>query len=135
MRCWVWRVHYNAGDGIEGVECGREASCLASKAVEQEVDGAQSPPSTSHMESAGYGFQEIEGVGGVVKKKAKRQVLIGAPVIIYPDERRQVKPNFEGYLTREAEGKVRCWCNWCQRIVPSRRDKGSSTPQPSTPNK
>lgn len=121
MRCWTWRTRYThylggigtgAGEGNEGVECGRGPSCLVAKAVEQEVDGDQ----VDHK-GAGYEFQEIEGVGGVVKRKAKQQVLVGATVKIYEDEKSKV-----AYLEREATGKVRSWCSWCERVVPGERD-------------
>lgn len=63
----------------------------------------------------GYHQQEIEGIGGVVKKKVKKKVKVGATVLEFDDERES-----KIYLQREATGQVRAWCGWCQRVVPAR---------------
>ena len=52
----------------------------------------------------GYLRQEIEGIGGVVKKKVKKKVRTGATVWEFDDERESGK-----YLQREASGLQRSW--------------------------
>ena len=71
-------------------------------------------PSTpmSH-DRPGYHSQEMEGIGGVVKKKVKKRVKVGATVWEFDDERETGR-----YLEREASGKLRSWCGWCDRVVP-----------------
>lgn len=68
-------------------------------------------------EKAGYWRQEIEGIGGVVKRKVKRRVRVGRAVREYEDER-----ECAGYLEREGRGEERSWCGWCWRVVPGLRD-------------
>lgn len=138
MRGWTWRTRYSTylggigtgiGEGNEGVHCGREEACLAAKELEKEIDcdadeltalrelertstpGREWAPGTSYM------TQEIEGIGGIVKKKVKKRVKVGAVVKEYEDER-----DHGCYLGREQEGAMRSWCHWCARIVPGRRD-------------
>lgn len=61
--------------------------------------------------------QEVEGIGGVVKKKMKTRMKVGAPVREWEDER-------EGgqLLGREISGRERSWCAWCDRVVPGQAD-------------
>lgn len=66
----------------------------------------------------GYLRQEIEGIGGVVKKKVKKKVRTGATVWEFDDERESGK-----YLEREASGVQRSWCGWCDRVVMGERDR------------
>lgn len=66
----------------------------------------------------GYLRQEIEGIGGVVKKKVKKKVRTGATVWEFDDERESGK-----YLQREASGLQRSWCGWCNRVVMGERDR------------
>jgi hypothetical protein len=66
----------------------------------------------------GYLRQEIEGIGGVVKKKVKKKVRTGATVWEFDDERESGK-----YLEREASGVQRSWCGWCNRVVMGERDR------------
>ena len=96
--------------------------------LETEPRSTNSPgPSVQDSESndrprdtPGYFQQEIEGIGGVVKKKVKKRVKVGATVSEFDDEREKGK-----YLVREASGQVRAWCGWCERIVPARgEDEG-----------
>lgn len=75
------------------------------------IDGHQ------HDDEPGYLRQEIVGIGGVVKRKVKKRVVVGACVEEYDDERETGK-----YLQREANGLERSWCGWCWRVVPSRKD-------------
>jgi len=78
-------------------------------------------PSTGSSSSAhmgpGYARHEIEGIGGVMKKKLVRMVKVGACVTEWEDERDQGK-----YLVREVEGGTRSWCGWCWRVIPGAKD-------------
>lgn len=132
IRAWTWRTRYShylggvgtgAGEGNEGVECGRGPSCLAAKIVEHEIDcdaeTLASIEGTDRWRGTSYHAQEIEGVGGVFKMKVKKQVRVGETVKIYVDERnRSIQ-----YLEREVGGKLRSWCSWCERVVPGEKDK------------
>ena len=138
MRCWTWRTRYSTylgglgagiGEGNEGVKCGRGDHCLAAKEVEEEIDsdGLESEQITKEFDTVsgagrpkkntGYMTQEIEGIGGVVKKKVKKRVKVGAVVKEYEDEREH-----GNYLRREQTNINRSWCYWCSRVVPSKRD-------------
>ena len=68
-------------------------------------------------DDAGYWSQEVEGIGGVVKKKMKTRMKVGAPVREWEDEREGGK-----LLGREISGKERSWCAWCDRVVPGKVD-------------
>jgi hypothetical protein len=65
----------------------------------------------------GYERHEIEGIGGVVKRKLVRMVRVGACVPEFADERTK-----HDVLGHEASGRVRSWCGWCWRVVPSNGD-------------
>lgn len=67
--------------------------------------------------SPGYNRQEVEGIGGVVKKKLVRMVRVGACVAEWDDEKEHGQ-----YMKREQEGKVRSWCGWCWRVIPGPGD-------------
>lgn len=67
--------------------------------------------------SPGYTRHEIEGIGGVVKKKLVRMIWVGACVTEWEDERDQGR-----YLVREVEGRTRSWCGWCWRVIPGAKD-------------
>jgi len=131
------------GDANRGVECGRGKECLAAREVEQEtdcdaedarVDSNNHTPSSSPGTSVigtpgsvhsshtlqlgpGYARHEIEGIGGVVKRKLVRMVKVGACVPEYESEKHAGK-----FLTREHEGLARSWCGWCWRIIPGDKD-------------
>lgn len=138
-RGWNWRARYSTylgvlgtgiGEGNEGVPCGRGRACLAAKVVEQELDcdtttlqQLEKEEEASGRSWAGGGFeiQEIEGVGGVVKRKIKKLVLLGKRVPEHEDERSQAVR----YLSREEDGDVRSWCSWCERVVPSKKDRSA----------
>ncbi|KAK3327451.1 hypothetical protein B0T19DRAFT_163585 [Cercophora scortea] len=62
----------------------------------------------------GYERHEIEGIGGVMKKKLVRMVKIGACVPEWPDEKE--------ILGREVRGLTRSWCGWCWRAIPGAKD-------------
>ena len=137
LRGWAWRTRYSAcggtgaglGEGNEGVECGRYGQCLAAKEVEREIecDADELAAQEVLMEKAGndgrklagssYMTHEIVGIGGKVKKKLKQEVLVGAIVKEYDDERTTGK-----FLRREQEGLSRSWCSWCARVVPGQKD-------------
>lgn len=138
MRCWTWRTRYSTylgglgtgiGEGNEGVSCGKGSLCLAAKEVEKEIDCdaqelANIRREEEQVESPGreyggtsYLTQEIEGIGGIVKKKVKKRVKVGAVVKEYEDEREH-----GNYLNREQKGINRSWCFWCSRVVLSQKD-------------
>jgi len=124
------------------VPCGRGGECVIAREVEQEIDcdaedareidnisrsvTPSSSPGSSHGGSngsergqmgPGYARHEIEGIGGVVKKKLVRMVKVGACVPEWGDEKEMGK-----FLVRECEGRARSWCGWCWRVVPGVKD-------------
>lgn len=139
VRGWSWRTRYShylggvgtgAGEGNEGVECGRGCSCLGARVVEHEtceqdlldtIERSQTPSSESPDRWRGtcYLTQEIEGIGGVLKVKHKKQVRVGECVKLYEDE----KEKSIQYLEREVKGELRSWCSWCDRVVLGQKDK------------
>ena len=146
-RVWTWRTRYSTylgglgtgiGEGNEGVKCGRGEYCLAAEDKELEIDcGGQAPshsnytiietplvntgeePGTKGDGKAGYLRQEIEGIGGVVRKKVKKRVKVGKTVTEHEDERERAD-----YLAREIQGKNRSWCGWCNRVILDQNDMG-----------
>ncbi len=130
------------GEGNRGVPCGRGGECVAAREVEQETDcdaedareidsnsravspssslgsnnGVGTPGSSGQM-GPGYARHEIEGIGGVVKKKLVRMVKVGACVPEWGDEKEMGK-----FLVREQDGRARSWCGWCWRVVPGVKD-------------
>jgi len=70
----------------------------------------------------GYEWHEIEGIGGVVKKKLLRMVKIGACVPEWEDERQKGE-----ILGREIRGRRRSWCGWCWRVIPGQKDYEMAT--------
>ncbi|KAJ5679665.1 hypothetical protein N7462_007909 [Penicillium macrosclerotiorum] len=135
------------GEGAQGVKCGRGEACLAAKEIELEVDceadegsgsdtssPGHSPAShTSHHhyhhelvssdshddEEPGYFRQEVIGLGGLMKHKSKKRVMVGACVVEYEDERETGR-----YLVREESGSHRAWCGWCSRVIPAKSEIG-----------
>ncbi|KAF5023017.1 hypothetical protein F66182_4936 [Fusarium sp. NRRL 66182] len=133
------------GEGDRGVVCGRDADCCAAKEVEHQVDCdaedardgnvAPSPQPTpadpidqlrlSHERTPspslgpGYLRHEIEGIGGVVKRKRVRMVRVGRCVPEWDAER---------ILSREVQGTRRSWCGWCSRVIPCEKDLSSEPP-------
>ncbi|KIW43265.1 uncharacterized protein PV06_04386 [Exophiala oligosperma] len=145
QRVWTWRSRYSThiggglgtglGVGNQGQKCGRGEDCLESSGkavcwVEIECsegkgcdDAEGSGPSRTGTpdyvnNKPGYLQQEIEGIGGVVKKKVKKRVKVGATVWEYEDERESGK-----YLERESQGIMRSWCGWCRRVCPGPEDR------------
>ncbi|RAQ99244.1 zinc finger fyve phd-type protein [Stemphylium lycopersici] len=140
VRGWSWRTRYShylggvgtgAGEGNEGVECGRGSACLGARVVEHEtceqdlldtIERSHTPSPKSPERWRGgtcYLTQEIEGIGGVLKVKHKKQVRVGECVKLYEDE----KEKSIQYLEREVKGDLRSWCSWCERVVIGKRDK------------
>lgn len=72
----------------------------------------------SPMLGPGYNRHEIEGIGGVVKRKRVRMVRVGACVPEWDDERGSGKR----ILGREVRGARRSWCGWCWRVIPGDKD-------------
>jgi hypothetical protein len=121
------------------VPCGRGGECVAAREVEQETDcdaedareidsnsraaSPSSSPGSSHGSIAGgqmgpgYARHEIEGIGGVMKKKLVKMVKVGACVPEWGDEKETDK-----FLVREVDGRARSWCGWCWRVVPGAKD-------------
>ncbi|RAL08095.1 uncharacterized protein BO97DRAFT_377224 [Aspergillus homomorphus CBS 101889] len=136
------------GEGCQGVKCGRGEQCLAANEIELEVEcevdeaSGGSPPDYSqyyehrhhasspsrhttieswdHREEdePGYFRQEIIGIGGRVKQKAKKRIVVGACVVEHEDERESGE-----YLTREEKGEHRSWCGWCWRVIPAKGEE------------
>lgn len=137
-RIWSWRTRYRThlgtvgsglGEGSEGVGCGKLEDCLAAHEVEKEIDCEAEEFTEMWRETAlisstgrtwqgtSYYAQEMEGIGGVVKRKVKHRVKVGAVVKEYDDEKESGK-----HLEREQSGALRAWCSWCSRIVLSKDD-------------
>ncbi|KAK3377890.1 hypothetical protein B0H63DRAFT_229184 [Podospora didyma] len=74
-------------------------------------------PSPTLLQGPGYERHEIEGIGGVVKRKLVRMVKIGACVPEWDDERAA-----GDIMGREVRGQVRSWCGWCWRVIPAKKD-------------
>ena len=139
-----------SGVGNQGQKCGRGDQCLddgANSISWVEIDcsegyGAEDGHEFEHLTTSrsgtpvldgggsglttnrpGYLQQEIEGIGGVVKKKVKKKVKVGATVWEYEDERKDPRK----YLEREATGKERSWCGWCGRVCLGEQDRLASS--------
>ncbi|KAL9100063.1 MAG: hypothetical protein Q9163_004521 [Psora crenata] len=144
-RVWTWRTRYTTylgglgtgiGEGNEGVKCARGANCAGGKEVEVEFEcptGSSSSGSESgedkdrdspfrENDEAGYWRQEIEGLGGVVKKKFRKREKVGGTVREWEEER-----DGGELLRREKFGIDRAWCGWCGRVVLAEgEDKGNN---------
>ena len=129
------------GLGNQGQKCGRGKHCLESgvesiawmetecsdgsnaevameplsRTTTPMADGSGSPSATNRP---GYLQQEVEGIGGVVKKKIKKKVKVGATVYEYDNERKSGKDR-----GREVSGKQRSWCAWCDRVCLGEQDR------------
>lgn len=137
VRGWNWRTRHThvlggigtgAGEGNEGVECGRGRACLGARIVEHEtceqaildkLERSPTPDSAVRWRGTSYHAQEIEGIGGVLKIKHKKQVRVGECVKLYEDE----KETSIQCLAREVKSDLRSWCHWCERVVLSAKDK------------
>ncbi|KAL5121425.1 hypothetical protein ACEQ8H_000496 [Pleosporales sp. CAS-2024a] len=135
LRAWQWRIEYShtlggigigVGEGNEGVECGRGAACLGAHIVQHEtceqdiLDAlAAADAAEARWRGTSYLAQEMEGIGGVLKVKHKKQLRVGECVKLYEDEQNKTVQGFE----REVTGQLRSWCSWCERIVLGEKDK------------
>lgn len=79
---------------------------------------SQTDRTPSPMLGPGYNRHEIEGIGGIVKRKRVRMVRVGACVPEWEDER----GSGTRVLGREVQGARRSWCGWCYRVIPSEKD-------------
>lgn len=70
----------------------------------------------------GYARHEIEGIGGIVKRKLVRMVRVGKCVPEWEEERSAGR-----VLGREIRRESRSWCGWCWRVVPGRDDRLPAT--------
>jgi hypothetical protein len=140
-RGWNWRSRYSAylgigtgiGEGNQGVACGKGEDCLAPRIIEKEVDAtpemlqnAQRDMERVQADGTGrcwgvgsWNVQEYVGAGGTLERKIKKREILGSVVKEYEDERDGRRP----YLDREIKGERRSWCSWCQRVIPSVKDK------------
>ncbi|EWZ36854.1 hypothetical protein BFJ70_g1359 [Fusarium oxysporum] len=145
------------GEGVRGVVCGREADCCAAKEVEHQVDcdaedardgnvapapAPQQAPVDALIDQLrlthertpspslgpGYLRHEIEGIGGVVKRKRVRMVRVGHCVPEWDDER----TSGSRILGREVRGERRSWCGWCNRVIPGEKDLLNEPPSSSS---
>ncbi|WZH43907.1 uncharacterized protein QYS62_004920 [Fusarium acuminatum] len=145
------------GEGDRGVVCGRDADCCAAKEVEHQVDcdaedardgnvapgqGPQQAPVDALIDQLrlthertpspslgpGYLRHEIEGIGGVVKRKRVRMVRVGRCVPEWDDER----SSGSRVLGREVRGVRRSWCGWCNRVIPGEKDLLNEPPSSSS---
>ncbi|ESA42674.1 uncharacterized protein NCU04224 [Neurospora crassa OR74A] len=99
----------NGSNASSSSQTGGLGSTLAGPSLERRTP--------SPMLKPGYDRHEIEGIGGVVKKKLVRMVKVGACVPEWPDERDR-----GDILGREMQAKVRSWCGWCWRVIPGKLD-------------
>lgn len=99
----------NSSNASSSSQTGRLGSSLAGSCLERRTP--------SPMLKPGYERHEIEGIGGVVKKKLVRMVKVGACVPEWPDEWDR-----GDILGREMQAKVRSWCGWCWRAIPGKVD-------------
>lgn len=102
------RGGFSGNSRVEATGAGREGLQEGEK-----IESYRSETNSRMVEGPGYLSQEIEGIGGVVKKKVKKRVRVGATVQEFEDERESGR-----YLEREEKGLLRCWCGWCDRVVP-----------------
>ncbi|KAH0542065.1 hypothetical protein FGG08_003530 [Glutinoglossum americanum] len=132
---WAWRERYSQclgmmgiGEGVEGVRCGRGATCTAAEItlIESDCDSAMRcfemgwmiTASGEEVPGQGYLIREIEGIGGVVMKKLMRKQSIGAVVIgdVPGEAGGSGQSERREYLGREVRGEQR---SCCQRSIVS----------------
>ena len=70
-----------------------------------------------HRHEPSYYAQEVEGIGGVVRRTTYHRERVGAVVPEYEGERATGQ-----FLKAEHEGDVRSWCSWCFRVLPGKED-------------
>ncbi|KAL9479639.1 hypothetical protein ACSS6W_004425 [Trichoderma asperelloides] len=91
----------------------------ANGTIESIIDEIRHQRTPSPQLGPGYERHEIEGIGGIVKKKLVRMVRVGACVPEWEDE----KGSNSKILAREVNGAARSWCGWCWRVIPGEKDK------------
>lgn len=84
---------------------------------EIECDADELAACEGQWAGSSYTTHEIVGIGGKVKKKITKEVMVGAIVKEYDDERISGK-----FLQREQDAANRSWCSWCARVVPGKKD-------------
>ncbi|KAI9163023.1 hypothetical protein HJFPF1_04620 [Paramyrothecium foliicola] len=94
------------------------AASTSSLALDTQSEGMRHERASTPQLGPGYSRHEIEGIGGIVKRKLVRMVRVGACVPEYEDE----KTAGSRSLGREARGEVRSWCGWCWRVIPGAKD-------------
>ncbi|RFU77213.1 sulfate transporter [Trichoderma arundinaceum] len=94
----------------------------ANGTIESIIDEIRLQRTPSPQLGPGYERHEIEGIGGIVKRKLVRMVRVGACVPEWEDE----KGSGNKILAREVNGTVRSWCGWCWRVIPGEKDKRQS---------
>ncbi|KAL7810307.1 hypothetical protein V8C44DRAFT_332899 [Trichoderma aethiopicum] len=87
--------------------------------IESIIDEMRHQRTPSPQLGPGYERHEIEGIGGIVKRKLVRMVRVGACVPEWEDE----KGSGNKILAREVNGAARSWCGWCWRVIPGDKDK------------
>ncbi len=102
------------GGGGGGSRNGSEGSLSGGS---DEGDGGRESP-WGEKDEAGYLWREVEGLGGVVKKKVRKRERVGGTVREWEDERE----GRDEVLEREKRGVERSWCGWCGRVVLGERD-------------
>ena len=105
----------SSGNGDSGGG-GSSSSSSSSGGSENGDSGGESTP-LAGKEDAGYWRQEVEGLGGVVKKKFRKRERVGGTVREWEEESRGAE-----ILGREKSGEERAWCGWCARVVPGKDD-------------
>lgn len=98
-------------------EVEKEIDCDAEELAALEIETEKARLEGRTWSGTSYMMQEVDGIGGVMKKKVKKRVRVGLVVKEYEDEREE-----GNYLGREQSGQNRSWCSWCERVVPGRRD-------------
>ncbi|KAL7796047.1 hypothetical protein V8C37DRAFT_19316 [Trichoderma ceciliae] len=91
----------------------------ANGTIESIIDEIRHQRTPSPQLGPGYERHEIEGIGGIVKRKLVRMVRVGACVPEWEDE----KGSNNKILAREVNGSARSWCGWCWRVIPGEKDK------------
>lgn len=112
-------VEFECGssDRVGSIRNGSESSLSgASDGGWGEGEGGENP--WGDKEQAGYLWQEIEGLGGIVKKKLRKRERVGGTVKEWEDERE----GKDEVLGKEKRGEERSWCGWCGRVVLGGRD-------------
>ncbi|KAK3685840.1 hypothetical protein B0T22DRAFT_231943 [Podospora appendiculata] len=97
-----------------GAGSASSTSSLGGSTAGTSVSGGQDRRTPSPQLKPGYERHEIEGIGGVMKKKLVRMVKVAACVPEWPEEKE--------ILGREVRGLARSWCGWCWRIIPGATD-------------